>query len=79
MSHFIKLLIKIIQRLANKFNQECSILQSEFRQGISTIEGIFNLRTIFERRIEVQQDVYICFICYIRAFDLVNHTKIIEY
>ena len=35
-----------------------------------------NLRTILERAIEVQPDVYICFINYTKAFDRVNHTKL---
>ena len=79
MSHVTKLLLKIIQqRLASKINQECCNLQSGFRQGIGTREGIFNLRTILERAIEVQQGVYICFVDYTKAFDRVNHTKLIE-
>ena len=79
MSHVTKLLLKIIeQRLASKIDQECSNLQSGFRPGIGTREGIFNLRTILERAIEVQQDVYICFIDYTKAFDRVNYTKLIE-
>ena len=53
-------------------------MQSGFRPGIGTREGIFNLRTILERAIEVQQDVYICFIDYTKAFDRVNHSKLIE-
>ena len=49
MSHITKSLLKIIQkRIANKIDQECSNLQSGFRPGIGTREGIFNLRTILE-------------------------------
>ena len=78
MSHVTQLLLKIIQqRIANKIDKECSNLQSGFRKGIGTREGIFNIRTILERTIEVQQDVYICFIDYTKAFDRVNHTKLI--
>ena len=79
MSHVTKVLLKIIQQcIANKIDKECSNLQSGFRPGIGTREGIFIIRTILERTIEVQQDVYICFIYYTKALDRVNHTKLIE-
>ena len=79
MSHVTKILLKIIQkRITNKIDQECSNLQSGFRPGIGTREGIFNLRTILARARELQQDAYICFIDYTKAFDRVNHTKLIE-
>ena len=80
MSHVTKLLLKIIQqRIANKIDKGCSNLQNGFRPGIGTREGMFNIRTILERQsIEVQQDVYICFIDYTKAFERVDHTKLIE-
>ena len=79
MSHITKLLLKIIQKcIVNKIDQESSNLQSGFRPGIGTREGIFNLQTILKRAIEVQQGIYTCFIDYMKAFDRVNHTKLIE-
>ena len=73
MSHDTKLLLKIIQqRMANKIDKEVSRLQSGFRPGTGTREGIFNLRTIFKRATDVQKDVYICFIDYTKAFDRSN-------
>ena len=36
------------------------------------------MRTINERYLEKQKDVYICFIDYEKAFDRVNHDKLIE-
>ena len=45
MSHVTKILLKIIQkRIANKIDQEFSILQSGFRPGIGTREGILDSR-----------------------------------
>ena len=42
MSHVTKLLLKIIQqRMANKIDKEVSRLQSGFRPGTGTREGIF--------------------------------------
>ena len=79
MSHVTKLLLKIIQqRMASKIDKKVSRLQSGFRPGTGTREGIFNLRTICERATDVQKDVYICFIDYTKAFDRVKHFKMIE-
>jgi len=79
MSHVTKLLLKVIQqRITDKIDKEVSRLQSGFRPGTGTREGIFNLRTICERAIDVQKDVYICFIDYTKAFDRVKHSKMIE-
>ena len=46
MSHVTTLLLKIIQRMANKIDKEVSRLQNGFRPGTGTREGIFNVRTI---------------------------------
>ena len=79
MSHVTKLLLKIIQqRMANKIDNEVSRLQSGFRPGTGTREGIFNLRSICERATDVQKDVYICVIDYTKAFDRVKPFKKIE-
>ena len=80
MSHVTKLLLKkkIQQRMANKINKEVSKLQSDFRPGTGTREGIFNLWTICERATDVQKDVYICFIDYTKALHRVKHFKMIE-
>ena len=45
---------------------------------MGTREDIFNLRTICERTLEVNQDAYICFIYYKKAFGRVNHSRMIE-
>ena len=79
MSYVTKLLLKIIQqRMANKIDKEVSRLQSGFRPGTGTREGMFNLRTICERATDEQKNVYICFIDYTKAFDRVKHFKMIE-
>ena len=55
-SHVTKPLLEIIQqRMANKIDKEVSRLQSGFRPGTGTREGIFNLRTICERATDVQK------------------------
>ena len=72
-------MLKVIQLIiATKIIEEVSQLQSGFRTGLGTREGIFNLRMMIERVLETQQDVYICLINYTKAFDRVNHSKMIE-
>ena len=70
MSHMTKLLLKIIQvRITAKVHKEVGELQSGFRSGMGMREGIFNLRSICERALEVGKKVYIFFIDYTKAFD----------
>ena len=52
----------IEQRIVKKIDNEVSRIQSGFRTGSATREGIFNLRTVCERVIDLGKDVYICFI-----------------
>ena len=79
MSLITKLLLKVIQqRIVKEIDNEVSRLQSGFRSGGSTREGIFNLRTVCEWAINLGNDVYICFIGYTKAFDRVKHSKITE-
>ena len=80
MSHVTKLLLKIIQvRITARINKEVSELQSGFRSRMGMREGIFNLRSVCERALEVGKEVYICFVDYTKAFGQVKHSKLIEY
>ena len=75
-----KLFLKIIQtRIIAKIEHEISFFQSGFRPGIGAREGIFNLRIICERVIELGgRDFFICFIDYKKTFDRVKHTKVMQ-
>ena len=80
MSHVTKILLRIIMdRNETIFEREISKGQTGFRSGRGTREGIFNIRAVLEKMIAIDQDVYICFIDYQKAFDRVYHTKIIEF
>ena len=68
MSQVTKLLLKI----------ELGDAQSGFRQGKGTREGLLNLRLICERHLEVQKDVYICFLDYEKAFDRGRHEPLMK-
>ena len=79
MSHAAKLLLRIImERIKYKVEAEISENQNGFRKGKGTREGIFNMRTIGEKYVEKQKDVYICFIDYEKAFDRVNHEAMLK-
>ena len=79
MSHILKILLKVILK-RNKHNIESVIseTQSGFMAGKGTREGIYNIRTIIERYIKCWNNIYLCFIDYENAFDIVKHAKIIE-
>ena len=68
----------IEQRIVKKIYNEVSRLQSGFRSGSSKREGSFSLSIVCEQAIDLGKDVYICFIDYIKAFNRVEHSKIIE-
>ena len=66
-THACKILLHIIK--------EC---QFGFRKGSGTREAIYILRTMGERMIQLQKDLCIAFIDYTKAFDGVNHCKLLE-
>ena len=47
--------------------------QFGFAEDKGTRNAIFMLRMIGERYVEMQRDVYICYIDYVKAFDKVQH------
>ena len=43
-----------------------------------TTNAIFSLRTLMERAIDVQKDLYLCFIDYSKTFDKVKHSDLFD-
>ena len=79
MSHVTKILLRIIMmRVRNKVRPEIAEEQCGFVEGKGTSNAIFMLRTIIERTLEIQKEVYLCFIDYTKAFDRVQHMEIIK-
>ncbi|GFO02441.1 endonuclease-reverse transcriptase [Plakobranchus ocellatus] len=77
MSHITKILLKIIMlRIRNILKPEIEE-QCGFVEDKGTSNAIYILRTLIERALEVQKDVYLCFIDYTKAFDRVRHDEII--
>ena len=79
MPHAMTLLLKIIQRrIRSKLEIEIAEEQFGFSNGIGTRDGIFAIQALCEQTIEMQKEVYVCFIDYEKAFDKVQHEKMIE-
>ena len=79
MSHVTKLLLKIIlNRIKVQIDNEVGKEQSGFRPQSGTREGIFCMRTMTERYIAVNKEIYVCFIDHSKAFDKIHHDKLIE-
>ncbi|GFO03036.1 endonuclease-reverse transcriptase [Plakobranchus ocellatus] len=78
MSHITKILLRIVMlRVRNKIKPEIAEEQCGFVEGKGTTNALYILRTLIERALEVQKDVYLCFIDYTKAFDRVRHDEII--
>ena len=74
-SHASKIMLKIIQgRLQQYVDQELPDIQAGFRKGRGTRDQIANICWIIESK-GIAQNIYFCFIDYVKAFDCVNHTN----
>ena len=79
MSHLTKILLRIIlNRTMTNIGPEIAQEQCGFSARKGTTNTIYILRTVIERSIEVQQDLYFCFINFSKAFDTVKHDKLIQ-
>ena len=78
-SHASKVMLKILQaRLQQYMNSELSDVQAGFRKGRGTRDQIPNIHWIIEKAREFQKNIYFCFIDYAKAFDCVDHNKILQ-
>ena len=57
-------------------NCELPDVQAGFRKGRETRDQIANIHWIFEKAREFQENIYLCFIDYAKAFDYVDHNKL---
>lgn len=79
MSHLTKLLLWIImKRNRRRINEQVAEEQCGFVEGKGTRNAIYILRMLSERAIEMQNDLYLCFIDYTKAFDTIKHERMIE-
>ena len=63
------LMLKILHaRLQHYVNQELPDVQAGFRKGRGTRDQIANIRWIIEKARELQKNMYLYFINYVKAF-----------
>ena len=73
-------MLKILQaRLQQYVKCELPDVQAGFRKGRGTRDQIANIRRIIKKAREFQENIYFCFIDYVKTFDYVNHNKKWEY
>ena len=51
-------------------------VQAGFRKGRGRTNQIVNISWIIEKAREFQENIYVCFIDYAKAFDCVNHNNL---
>ena len=59
-------------------NRELPDVQAGFRKGRGTRHQIANIRWIIENAREFQKNIYFCFIDYAKAYDCVDHNKLLK-
>ena len=70
-------MLKILQaRLQQYVNCELPDVQPRFRKGRGTRDQIANIHWIIKKAREFQENIYLCFIDYAKAFDCVDHNKL---
>ena len=62
--------------LQHYVNQQLPDVKARFRKGRETRDQIANIRWIREKAREFQENIYLCFIDYTKAFDCVDDDKL---
>ncbi|CAI9719980.1 Hypothetical predicted protein [Octopus vulgaris] len=74
MGHVTKIILRILLlRARSRTTHEIAIEQFAFGKDAGTRNAIFVLRTITERAMEMQNDIFMCFADYTKAFGKVKH------
>ena len=77
--HGMKVLTKVItNRISGALIDQLDDNQFGFRANRGTLEGVACLKTILGNRINMGEETYLCFIDFKKAFDRVDHAKLIE-
>jgi len=74
----LKIFLKIIHgRIYAKWEKSIGEIQFGFRNGLGTRDALYSLNVLVQRAWDVNHNVYACFIDFQKAFDRVNHQKLI--
>ena len=80
MSHLTKILLKIVsQRMKSKIMHEIDVCQYGFRADCGTRNAVFILKVLSQRSIQMQTEIYLCFVDYTKAFDRVVHNELMHF
>ena len=78
-SHASKVMLKILQaRLQQYVYGELPDIQTGFRKGRGTRDQIGNICGIIGKKQKNSRNLYFCFIDYAKAFDYVDHNKLLN-
>src|SRR3984893_2550729 len=79
MNHITKIILRVIMmRVRRKLKPEIWKEQCGFMEDPGARNAIFMLRLLSERAIEMQKEVYVCFIDYTKAFDNVRDEDLMD-
>jgi len=79
MSQLLKVFLKVIHKRIYKVCEEyMSETQFGFRDALGTREAVFAVQVLVQRCRDVGRDVYVCFIDFSKAFDRVQHDKLMH-
>ena len=72
-------MLKILQaRLQQYENREFPDVQARFREGRETRDQIANIHWIIKKARDFQKNIYFCFINSPKAFNCVDHNKLLK-
>lgn len=77
MSHILKVFLKIIHNLIHQ-KLDMDMSETQFTKGLGTRKALFSLNVLIQRGLDVNQNVYACFIDYNKAFDKVRHDQLMS-
>jgi hypothetical protein len=78
-SHASKILLRILtKRIESKANDFMGKTQFGFRRGCGTRDAIGVMRMLTERSLELDNEVFVCFVDFEKAFDRVNWIKMMD-
>ena len=77
-AHFAsKVMLKILQTSLQQYiNWELPDIQAEFRKGRKTRDQIVRIRWVTEKAREFLENIYFCFIDYVKVANCVDHNKL---
>ncbi|XP_037779155.1 uncharacterized protein LOC119575579 [Penaeus monodon] len=79
MSQITKIILKVIMaRARSKLRPEIGKEQCGFVEDSGTRKATWMMRMSSERAVEMQKDMYMCFVDYTKAFDKVQHEELLQ-